>query len=315
MSALDGVGTVGIVGAGAIGASWTALMLRYGLDVVVADPDPAAHDRLRRQVDAFLADPAGRASRPPTTSEGITTCTSAAEAAAAADLVLEAGPERLEIKRALIAEIDEAARPEVLIASSSSGLTPTSFQTAAARHPERVLVAHPFNPPHLVPLVEVVGGEQTSEEAVERAMAIFTALGRHPIRLHRELPGHVANRLQAALWQEAYHLVAEGVVSVADLDTAIASGPGLRWALAGPLLTQHLSGGGQGLRHVLQHLGPSQVEWWKTLGHPDLTPELIETLSRGVEDEIGGEEESDVLARRDAALRELIETKRQLGLG
>lgn len=317
MSALDDIRTVGIVGAGAIGASWTALMLRYGLEVVVADPDPAAHDRLRQQVESFLA-PAGRAATPPgvgSTNDPITTCTSAAEATETVDLVLEAGPERLETKRALIAEIDQAARPEVLIASSSSGLTPTSFQTAAARHPERVLVAHPFNPPHLVPLVEVVGGEHTSEEAVEKALDIFTALGRHPIRLHRELPGHVANRLQAALWQEAYHLVAEGVVSVADLDTAIASGPGLRWALTGPLLTQHLSGGGLGLRHVLQHLGPSQVEWWQTLGHPDLTPELIETLSRGVEDELAGEEESDVLARRDAALRELIETKKQLGLG
>lgn len=302
----DDVRTVAVVGAGAIGASWTALLLRHGLDVVVADPDEAAHERLKHQVDAFLADPGS--------SSGFTTVTTAAKAAAGADLVLEAGPERLDLKQQIVSEIDEAARPEVVIASSSSGLTPTSFQGAARRHPERVLVAHPFNPPHIVPLVEVVGGKQTSEQAIEHAMTFFRRLGRQPIRLHQELPGHVANRLQAALWREAYHLVDQGVVSVEDLDTAIASGPGLRWALTGPLLTQHLSGGGQGLRHVLHHLGPSQVAWWATLGEPDLDDDLIETLARGVDDELGDTDETDVLSRRDQALHELIETKRRLGL-
>jgi len=309
MSGLDEIRTVAVVGAGAIGASWTALMLARGLDVVVTDPDPTAEERLRQQVASFLERPDLSAY-----ADRLTVTDDTRQAAAGADLILEAGPERLDVKRAIIAELDAAARPEVLIASSSSGLTPTSFQTAAQDHPERVLVVHPFNPPHLVPLVEVVGGTATSEAVVETAMELFTALGKRPIRLHRELPGHVANRLQAALWREAYHLVEQGVVSVADLDTAISSGPGLRWALAGPMLTQHLSGGGLGLRHVLAHLGPAQVAWWADLGSPELTPELVETLAAGVDDELAGEDEPELLARRDAALRELLASKERLGL-
>ena len=309
MSALDKVDTVAVVGAGAIGASWTALLLGRGMDVIVTDPDPAAGERLRRQVASFLEQPDLSVY-----DDRLTVTDDTRQAAEGADLILEAGPERLDVKRTIIAELDAAARPEVLIASSSSGLTPTSFQSAADRYPERVLVVHPFNPPHLVPLVEVVGGADTSEAVIETAMELFTALGKHPIRLHRELPGHVANRLQAALWREAYHLVEQGVVSVADLDTAISSGPGLRWALAGPMLTQHLSGGGLGLRHVLAHLGPAQVDWWADLGSPELTPELIETLAAGVDDELAGEDESELLARRDAALRELLASKERLGL-
>jgi len=139
-------------------------------------------------------------------------------------------------------------------------------------------VAHPFNPPHLVPLVEVVAGRQTSEAAVDSALEVFKHLGKRPIRIRRELPGHVANRLQAALWREAYHLVSEGVASVEDVDIAISAGPGLRWALLGPFATQHLSGGDGGLEHVLAHLGPPMVDWWNDLGNPELTPELIATL-------------------------------------
>jgi carnitine 3-dehydrogenase len=236
------------------------------------------------------------------------------EAAAAADLVLENGPERLEIKRELFAALDAAAGPGVLLASSSSGLGPSSFAGACARHPERVLVAHPFNPPHLVPLVEVVGGRETSEQAVESALEIFRYLGKRPIRLRRELPGHVANRLQAALWREAYYLAGQGVVSVEDIDVAISSGPGLRWALLGPFATQHLSGGGGGLEHVLAHLGPPMVEWWDDLGSPELSPELIATLVAGVRQEFAGRDETDVLARRDRALRELMDLKARLGL-
>jgi 3-hydroxyacyl-CoA dehydrogenase len=164
-----------------------------------------------------------------------------------------------------------------------------------------------------VPLVEVVGGRQTSEEALESAMAVMRHLGKRPIRLRRELPGHVANRLQAALWREAYHLVGEGVVSVTDLDLAISSGPGLRWALLGPFATQHLSGGPGGLEHVLEHLGPPMVEWWDDLGSPELTPELVDKLVTGVREELGGHED-EVMAARDQGLRELLDTKRRLGL-
>jgi 3-hydroxyacyl-CoA dehydrogenase len=307
MIAPEEIRTVAIVGAGSIGASWAALVLARGLDVVATDPAPGAEERLRDTVGERLRELGVTAGE-----ERTRFVTDAAEAVTGADLVLESGPERLELKRELFTVLDAAAAPDVLLASSSSGLGPSSFQVGC-RHPERVLVTHPFNPPHLVPLVEVVGGGQTSLEAVESAMAVMRHLGKQPIRLRRELPGHVANRLQAALWREAYHLVGEGVVSVSDLDLAISSGPGLRWALLGPFATQHLSGGPGGLGHVLEHLGPPMVEWWDDLGSPELTPELVATLVAGVRDELGGREEA-VTAVRDQALRELLETKKRLGL-
>jgi carnitine 3-dehydrogenase len=298
---------VAVVGAGAIGASWAALLLGHDLDVVASDPAGGAEQRLRDSVRDRLAE-LGR----PEAAQHLRFVADAGEAARDADIVLEAGPERLDVKRALFEVLDAVTAPDVLLASSSSGFGPSSFQDAC-RHPERVLVTHPFNPPHLVPLVEVVGGARTSEAAVESAMAFMTTLGRQPIRLRRELPGHVANRLQAALWREAYHLVGEGVVSVADLDLAISSGPGLRWALLGPFATQHLSGGPGGLAHVLEHLGPPMVEWWEDLGSPELTPDLVDTLVAGVSEELGGQER-DVMARRDAALRELLAMKARFAL-
>lgn len=307
MIAPEEIRTVAVVGAGSIGASWAALVLARGLDVVATDPAPGAEERLRETLELRLAELGVVADE-----RRVRFVADPAEAASGAELVLEGGPERLEVKRELFAELDAATAPDVLLASSSSGLAPSSFQ-GCCRHPERVLVAHPFNPPHLVPLVEVVGGEQTSEEAIEAAMAVMRHLGKRPIRLRRELPGHVANRLQAALWREAYYLVGEGVVSVTDLDLAISSGPGLRWALLGPFATQHLSGGPGGLEHVLEHLGPPMVEWWHDLGSPELTPELVRTLVAGVREELGGRE-AELTALRDRALRELLETKARLGL-
>jgi carnitine 3-dehydrogenase len=303
------IGTVTVVGTGAIGASWATLALARGLRVVATDPAAGAEQRLRDTVSAQLAE-LGHPAAP----GRLTFTADLGEAAAVGDLVLENGPERLEIKREIFAALDAAAGPEVLLASSSSGLGPSLFAGACARHPERVLVAHPFNPPHLVPLVEVVGGRQTSEQAIDAAMEILRHLGKRPIRLRRELPGHVANRLQAALWREAYHLVGDGVVSVEDVDVAISAGPGLRWALLGPFATQHLSGGEGGLGHVLAHLGPPMVEWWNDLGSPELTPGLIATLVAGIHEEFAGRDEREVLARRDQALTELMDLKARLGL-
>ncbi len=308
MIAAEGVRTVAVIGAGSIGASWTALLLGHGLRVVAADPAAGAEQRLRSTVAERAAD-LGRT----VDQDALGLVASAADAAAAADLVIECGPERLATKRTLFAEMDAAAGPEVLLTSSSSGLVPSSFQDAC-RHPERVLVAHPFNPPHLVPLVEVVGGRLTSDEAVAAAMAFLRRIGRQPIHLRRELPGHVANRLQAALWREAYHLVAEGAVSVADLDTAISAGPGLRWALLGPFATQHLSGGEGGLGHVLEHLGPPMVEWWADLGSPELTPELVARLVAGVREELAGTPAEELTARRDRALLDVMDIKARHGL-
>ncbi|VVJ17895.1 3-hydroxyacyl-CoA dehydrogenase (EC [Amycolatopsis camponoti] len=286
--------TVAVVGTGVIGASWAGLFLAHGHDVVATDPAPGAEERLRDALEdtdrlRFVAD--------------------AGEAAAAADFVQENGPEREDVKHALFAVLDEAARPDVILASSSSGLLPSVIARGCPRHPERVVIGHPFNPPHLIPLVEVVPGRETAPEVVDRAVAFYTSLGKRPIRLSREVPGHVANRLQAALWQEAYSLVERGIATVADIDTAIAYGPGLRWAVLGPFLNQHLSGGAGGLAHVLAHLGPPTEEWWRDLGRVHLTPELAETLVAGVDAELGGIGDDQLVAARDAVLNRLLAAK------
>ncbi|MGI5131305.1 3-hydroxyacyl-CoA dehydrogenase NAD-binding domain-containing protein [Pseudonocardia sp. CA-107938] len=289
---------VAIVGTGVIGASWAAHFLRHGLEVVASDPAPDAEERLRADVAGIGADQAR-----------LRFVADPGEAAAAADFVQENGPEREDVKHAVIAALDAAARPEVVIASSSSGLLPSVIARGAAAHPERVLVGHPFNPPHVIPLVEVVPGERTSEAAVEAALAFYTAIGKRPIRLRQELPGHIANRLQAALWQEAYSLVERGVASVADIDTAISHGPGLRWAVLGPFANQHLSGGPGGLAHVLEHLGPPTERWWRDLGSVTLTPELAATLVAGVDEELAGRDPAALAATRDAVLDQLLAAK------
>jgi 3-hydroxyacyl-CoA dehydrogenase len=302
------IATIAVVGAGSIGGSWTALALAKGLTVHAADPDPAAADRLSATVETLLTDLDADAAA----LARLHVHTDGAAAAAAADFVIEAGPERVDVKRELFAALDEATAPDVVLASSSSGFGPSAFQDAC-RHAERVVVAHPFNPPHLVPLVEVVGGKATSEATIEATMSTMSLLGRRPVRVRSELPGHVVNRLQAALWREAYDLVRRGAITVADLDQAVASGPGLRWALLGPIATQHLSGGPGGMAHVLEHLGPPMLDWWDDLGTPELTPELTAQLVDGVTEEMGGRE-GDVLARRDRALRELLALKERVGL-
>ena len=222
------INRIAVIGTGVIGASWAALFLSRGLEVVATDPAPGAEQRLHALVESFW---------PALTRIGMAANASVARlrfepdlarTVSGADFIQENGPERVDIKRTLLAEIDAAADPDVIIATSSSGILISAIQDAASR-PERVLLGHPFNPPHLIPLVEVVGGKHTSQEAIDTAMAFYSAVGKKPIHIRREVPGHVANRLQAALWREAFHLLEQGVASVADIDTAIAHGPGLRW--------------------------------------------------------------------------------------
>jgi carnitine 3-dehydrogenase len=295
---------VAVVGTGVIGASWAAHFLAHGLDVTATDPSPGAEERLRADVAANwpTLTPVDGASP-----QRLAFTADAAEAVAGADFVQENGPEREDVKHALFAVLDEATRPDVVLASSSSGMLPTAIARGCPRHPERMLIGHPFNPPHLIPLVEVVPGERTAERAVEAAMAFYTAVGKRPIRLRHELPGHVANRLQAALWQEAYSLVERGVATVADIDTAIANGPGLRWAVLGPFLNQHLSGGPGGIAHVLEHLGPPTEAWWRDLGRVRLTPDLVAKLVAGVDP-------AELVADRDAVLNALLAAKARTDL-
>jgi 3-hydroxyacyl-CoA dehydrogenase len=303
---------VAVVGTGVIGTGWAALFLAHGLDVVASDPAPGAADRLADGVRAHWPGLERRGLADGASPHRLTFVTDPAQAVAGAGFVQENGPERLDVKRELFAVLDEAAPPGTVLVSSSSGLLPSAIQEACPRHPERVLVGHPFSPAHLMPLVEVVPGRRTCEAAVEAAMAMYRRLGKRPIRLHTEVPGHVANRLQAALWREAYSLIERGVVSVADLDAAIAWGPGLRWALLGPLANQHLAGGEGGLAHVLAHLGPPMVEWWDEMSRssdPRLTPGLVQQLVDGVSAELAGTDEATVVRQRDELLGELLRAK------
>jgi 3-hydroxyacyl-CoA dehydrogenase len=228
------------------------------------------------------------------------------------DLVQENGPEKIDFKRTLYKHLDELLPADVIIASSSSGLTMSEIQSACDRHPERCVIGHPFNPPHLVPLVEIVGGAKTSEDTIKRATEFYTAMGKRPIRLNKEVPGHVANRLQAALAREVYHLVAEGVVSVADVDAALSWGPGLRWGIMGQVMLNHLGGGQGGIDHFFKQFTGPITTWWKVLGSPELTPEVQQKLIDGVHAEAGTRSIDELAAERDEVLLGLIEMRNKV---
>jgi carnitine 3-dehydrogenase len=297
---------VAVLGAGTIGASWTAQFLARGLSVAVYDPAPDGETRVREFVEAAwptLERLGLSANADPTRVSFHDDPAAAVERAA---LVQENGAENLDVKRALFGRIDAALAPDAVVASSTSCYRPSELQ-AGRRGPERYVVGHPFNPPHLIPLVEVVGGRATDPAVVDWTADFYAALGKRPIRIRREVPGHVANRMQVALYREAIHLVLEDVASIEDVDAAIAYGPGLRWAFMGPHMAHHLAGGRGGLRHLLEHIGPGIERWWNDLGRPDLTPAAIDRLV-----EAFGQAEARPIrqleAERDALLVALLET-------
>ena len=297
---------IAVIGAGTIGASWTASFLARGHDVAVTDPAPNGETFVR----GFVANAWPTLEKlgwvvPGASPQRMTFCKDVATTVQDASFVQESGPEREEVKIATFAEIDDAAPPETIIASSSSGLL-ISRVSVKCRHPERCVIGHPFNPPHLIPLVEVVGGEKTSAQAIAAAMEFYRALGKHPIHIKKEVRGHVANRLQAALWREAVHLVAEGVVSVADADAAVAFGPGLRWALMGPHLTFHLAGGVGGMAHFMSHIGPAIQGWMDDLGDTRLTEPVQKLIVDGVAEEAGARSIADLQQWRDRKLIDIL---------
>lgn len=297
---------VAIVGAGTIGASWAALFLAHGLDVVVSDPAPHAEAQTRARVQAAwpVLTELGRVAKG-ASPEALRFDPDLATALVDVDFVQENAPEREDFKIDLFARMDAILPPHAIVASSSSGLIMSRLQSRC-QHAERFVIGHPFNPPHLIPLVEVVGGEKTSADTIDRSIAFYQAMGKHPIRLNKEVPGHIANRLQAALWREAIHLAAENVASVADIDAAVSQGPGLRWALFGPHMTFNLGGGEGGMKQFLHHLlGPVQT-WWDDLGAPVVTPELQRKLIDGVNAEAGHRSIAELVETRDAQLTALI---------
>ena len=244
---------IAVVGTGVIGASWAAQYLARGLDVVATDPAPNAEVNLRKYVDEAWGQLDEIGLSPGASRDRLSFTTDSTQAFATADFVQENGPERPDFKIKLFADMDDATPPDSIIASSSSGITPSVMQSQC-KHPERILVGHPFNPPHIIPLVEVVGGTKTSPEAIQQAISFYASIGKKPIHLHKELPGHVGNRLQGALYKEIMYLIQEGVLSVSDADDAVSYGSGLRWGVMGPSLQWHLGGGPGGIKHFMEHL-------------------------------------------------------------
>src|SRR5262247_2784909 len=300
---------IAIIGTGVIGASWTSLFLAKGLQVVATDIAPNAEAALRKFVETAWPALTRLGLSPGASQSNLKFTADVVQAVGDADLVQENGPERIDFKQKLYGQLDELLPPGVIIASSSSGLTMSEIQKGAAAHPERCVIAHPFNPPHLIPLVEIVGGAKTSEETIRRAAEFYTSIGQRTVRLNKEMPGHVANRLQAALAREVYHLVAEGVVSAADVDTALCWGPGLRWGIMGNMMLNHLGGGHGGIEHFFQQFTGPMTAWWKTLGSPVLSADVQRKLIDSVHTEVGSRTIAELEAERDEMLLGVIELR------
>jgi carnitine 3-dehydrogenase len=301
---------VAVIGTGVIGASWATYFLGKGLSVTASDPAPDAEASLRKTVNAQWSAMQKLGLDRSASLDRLRFVESPEAAVADAQFIQENGPERVDLKRDLFCRLDAAALPDAIIATSSSTITVSEFQEACTRKPERVVLGHPFNPPHLIPLVEVAGGRVTAPSAIERTLAFYRAIGKHPIHLKKESRGHVANRLQAALWQEAFHLVASGVASVADVDAAIAHGPGLRWALLGPFLNLHLSGGPGGIGALFgKPLWQATESMWRDLGTVSVDTNLGSQVSDGVSAELTAYQEAEMIRQRDDVLVELLQLK------
>jgi 3-hydroxyacyl-CoA dehydrogenase len=300
---------IAVIGTGVIGASWSALFLARGLQVVATDIAPNAEAQLRKFVESAWPALKRLGLSAGASQANLTFTPVLAQALKDVDLVQENGPERLEFKQDLYRQLDELLPPHVIIASSTSTLPMSSIQVGAVLHPERCVVGHPFNPPHLIPLVEIVGGTKTSEETIRRATEFYTSIGKRAVRLHKELQGHVANRLQFAVAREVYYLVAEGVLSAADADTALSWGPGLRWGVMGNMMLNHLGGGPGGIEHFFQQFTGPMTAGWKDLGSPVLTPEVQKKLIDGVHAEVGSRSIEELEAQRDEMLLGLIELR------
>ena len=299
---------IAIVGTGVIGASWAAQYLATGFDVIATDPAPNAEANLRSYVDMAWKALTAIGLSPGAARDRLTFTSTMKEALSKADLVQENAPERPDFKIKLFADIDDATPPDSIIASSSSGITMSVIQSGCKR-PERCVIGHPFNPPHMIPLVEVVGGAKTSPEAIQQAMAFYASIGKKPILLHKELSGHVANRLQAALYREVVYLIEQGVLDVADADIAVCWGPGLRWGVMGPSLLWHLGGGEGGIRHFMEHLMEPMMGMWKVLGHPEMTPQLKQTIIEGVLKEAADRSVDELEKERDEMLLGLLSVR------
>ena len=305
---------LGVVGAGVIGAGWAARALAHGLDVVAWDPAPDWREGLAAAVGNTWPALQQVGLFPGASRKRLRYAESLEEACREADFIQESAPERLAIKRELLARIDAHAPPEVMIASSTSGLLPTDLQSGC-RHPERVVVGHPFNPVYLLPLVEVLGGAKTASESIDRAMAFYRSLGMRPLRVRTEIEGFLSDRLQEALWRELLHLVNDGVATTEELDAAIVYGPGLRWAFMGSCLTYHLAGGDAGMRDFLKQFGPTLKLPWTRLQAPELSEELACRMAEGVSRQADGKSVKELERLRDECLVAIMQALKRFEVG
>jgi 3-hydroxyacyl-CoA dehydrogenase len=304
---------IAIVGTGVIGASWAAEYLARGFDVVATDPAPKAEANLREYIDEAWKDLTSIGLSKGASRDRLRFTTNMKEALSEADLVQENAPERPDFKMKLYAEMEEVAPVDSLFASSSSGITPSVIQSRC-KNPERVVIGHPFNPPHIIPLVEVVGGSKTSPDAIQQAISFYASIGKKPIHLKKELPGHVANRFQAALYREMLYLIEQGVLSVEDTDAAVCYGPGLRWGVMGQSLQWHLGGGAGGIKHFMDHLMPPLEGMMKALGTPNITPELKQEVINGVMREAAGRPVDQLAQEENRVLIGLLKLREETGL-
>ncbi len=306
MAFITQIKTFAALGSGVIGSGWVARALAHGLDVVAWDPAPGAEAALRTRVANAWPALQKQGLAPGASPERLRFVETVEECVRDADFIQESAPERLDLKLDLHARISAAARPDVIIGSSTSGLLPSEFY-ADAVHPERCVVGHPFNPVYLLPLVEVVGGEKTAPEAVQSAITIYTALGMRPLHVRKEVPGFIADRLLEALWREALHLVNDGVASTGEIDDAIRFGAGLRWSFMGTFLTYTLAGGNAGMRHFMAQFGPALQLPWTYLPAPELTEALIDSVVEGTTEQQGSRSIAELERYRDDCLLAVLD--------
>lgn len=296
---------VTIVGCGSVGASWAALFAAVGGHRVRAwDPSPGARDAFVQKVESARRQLNELGAAQPAE---VVVCDRIEEALWGADWVQENAPEKLELKAQIYQHVESAVTHDCVIASSTSSFT-WSQLGAGLKHGERFVIAHPFNPPHLVPVVELFC---PNRGVLDRAVKFFTDLGRVPVCMQKEIAGHIGNRLAAALWREAVHLVAEGVADVEDVDKVLIHGPALRWSVMGAHLGYHIGGGDGGIDHYLRHFGPSQERRWATLGNPKLTVDVCETIAAGVRAEVGARDTAELERQRDRQLMETLKLRRE----
>lgn len=303
-----------VLGAGVIGASWSALFLAAGNTVSVYDPSSHAEKYVKDYIESAWPTLTQLGLTKHGNPDALSFHESPADAVAGAAFIQESVPERLPIKHDLFQQIEPALAPDSVVASSASGLTLSQMQ-GGWTNPGRFVLGHPFNPPHLIPLVEIMGNEKTDESAVLFAEQFYESVGKVTIRVQKERPGHVANRLQAAVWREALHMIKEGVASVEDVDTAMWAGPGLRWAAMGPNLLFHLGAGPGGMAEFCNRYTDSFNTWWDDLGTPYLDQEGADLLIAGVEQEAASATTDELSKHRDELIIAMLQATHALRNG